>query len=270
MAASKTKAGDYVIYEVNNLVFFYNANSAKILDGITFSVPEGSVLSILGPNGAGKSTLLNCMSGTLTPQSGTVMLSGRNLGSMKPKEIARLMSYVPQEQLPTFGYTVLDFVVMGLAFKIGLFERPSKADYELAEAALEKTGIIHLKNKSIRELSGGERQQAVIARAIVGSPKVILFDEPTAHLDFGNQLRTLRIIKKLAADGFSAVVTTHNPDHAVLLGGQAVLLCKQGRFACGSTEEILTEQRLREMYETDILLRRMEEVGRSVCIYPNL
>lgn len=259
-----------MIYEVSDICFTYPGGGRRILDHIGFTLAEGEILTILGPNGAGKSTLLRCMLNLLEPESGAVYLCGRDVRRLRPRETAGLVSYVQQTQHASFPYTVLDFVLMGRAPMLGLFERPGEADREAALRALADMGVAHLRDKPCTELSGGEYQQAMIARAIVRKPRAILFDEPTAHLDSGNQLRTLRIIRRLSEAGYALIVTTHNPDHAILLGGSAAILDGSGRLRKGTTAEIVTETNLKDVYGADLLLRYLPEAGRVVCIYPNL
>ena len=131
-------------------------------------------------------------------------------------------------------------------------------------------GLSELADRPYTEISGGEMQQASIARAIVRKPEVILFDEPTAHLDFGNQLRTLRVIKELSREGYTTVITTHNPDHAILLGGTAAILSRDGKLRTGPTQELITEETLSEVYNSELKIRYIEELGRRVCLYPNI
>ena len=259
-----------MIYEVNDLTFSYPSTQRKVLDSISLSLHKGEILCILGPNGAGKTTLLNCMAGLLKPQSGSIRLCGRQLSDMKEKEIAALVGFVPQLHTPSFDYRVLDFVLMGRAPKTGKFSRPSAADEALCMDVLRSMGIDHLAEKSYLNLSGGERQQLLIARAIVQEPEVILFDEPTAHLDFGNQQRVLQRVRQMAKDGFSVVITTHNPDHALLLGDQAVIVTRDGKVLQGTSEEILTEEMLKDVYGIDLKLTYIEELGRKACLVPEL
>lgn len=259
-----------MIYEVNDLTFSYPSTRRKVLDSISLSLHKGEILCILGPNGAGKTTLLNCMAGLLKPQSGSIRLCGRQLSDIKEKEIAALVGFVPQLHTPSFDYRVLDFVLMGRAPKTGTFSRPSAADEALCMDVLKSMGIDHLAEKSYLNLSGGERQQLLIARAIVQEPEVILFDEPTAHLDFGNQQRVLKRVRQMAEDGFSVVITTHNPDHALLLGDQAAIVTRDGKVLQGTSEEILTEEMLKEVYGIDLKLTYIEELGRKACLVPEL
>lgn len=259
-----------IIYDIRDLSFSYPTLSRSVLDGVNLKVAQGEVFSVLGRNGAGKSTLLGCMLRLLKPQGGQIFLSGKNLGDMSERDISALVGYVPQTHIPAFGHTVFDFVQMGCASRIGLFSHPGKSERALTENALSEMGLEQLADRPYTEISGGERQLATIARAIVSRPQIVLFDEPTAHLDFGNQLRVLRIIKELSEKGFAVVFTTHNPDHAILLGGSAAVLDRQGRLVSGKTEEIITESSLREVYDSDLRLKYIEEFGRKVCVYPSL
>lgn len=259
-----------MIYEVDNLTFSYPGGDRKVLDHACLSLGQGEILCILGPNGAGKTTLLSCMAGLLIPQSGSVRLCGRDINQMKEKEIAKLAGYVPQIHTPAFDYKVLDVVLMGRAPKTGMFARPSGEDEAFCLKVLESMNLSHLAQKSYLDISGGERQQVIIARAIAQEPKVILFDEPTAHLDYGNQHRVLRRVRQMKEEGYSVVITTHNPDHALLLGDKAAVVDKEGHIIQGKSREILTEETLARIYETDLRLLYVKELGRTICAVPEL
>lgn len=259
-----------MIYNVNNLIFKYPAGDRNVLDNASLTLREGEILCILGPNGAGKTTLMNCMAGLLKPDSGTIELCGKNIEQMKEKEIANLVGYVPQIHTPAFDYRVLDFVLMGRAPKTGTFSRPKVEDEEMCMKVLESMNIAHLAEKSYLNISGGERQQVLIARAIVQEPKVVLFDEPTAHLDYGNQQRVLKRVKKMSREGFSVVITTHNPDHALLLGDKAAIVGRDGSIVQGDCSEIVTEETLKKVYDIDLKLMWVEELGRMACLVPSL
>ena len=254
------------IVEVKNAVFTYPNGSRKILDGCDLTIQPGELVSILGPNGAGKSTLLNCACGLLTPQSGQVLLEGKPIDTLDQRQIAKVIGYVQQNQRAAFSYSVFHYVLMGRASTIGLFQKPGKQDEEKAMQVLEMMGIAHLADCSVTEISGGERQQAAIARAVVQNPRVIFFDEPTAHLDYGNQINTLRLIASLQEKGFAVIMTTHNPDHCMMLGGKVAILDKKGILETGTVAEILTEERLKRVYNTELRLSYVEDVQRIACI----
>ena len=270
MAPVQTEDEHQMIYEVKNLTFSYPNSERKVLDNASLTLKAGEVLCILGPNGAGKTTLLNCMAGLLTPQSGSVTLCGRDIKQMSPREVAQTVGYVPQLHTPSFDYRVIDFVLMGHAPKTGIFSKPSEEDEQMCLDVLRSMNLEHIAYKSYIEISGGERQQLLIARSIVQQPKAILFDEPTAHLDYGNQHRVLKRVRQMADSGYSVVITTHNPDHALLLGDKAAIVEKSGVITQGSSHEIITEERLRKVYDTDLRLMYIEELGRTVCLVPEL
>ena len=259
-----------MIIEAEKLNFAYSTRTRQILHDVSFTLEEGQVMSILGPNGAGKSTLLNLVATLNTPDSGIVKLCGRDTKNMKPKEVAAILSYVPQTHTPAFSYTVFNFVLMGRAPKVGMFQKPKKEDFRIVEQVMEEVGIARLADTPYTEISGGERQQATIARALVQEPKAILFDEPTAHLDYGNQLKTLRVIKSLKERGYAVIITTHNPDHAIMLGGTTAILDRSGHLTVGDSDKIITQETLQDVYAADLKLVFMEDVGRYVCIPPNL
>ena len=259
-----------MIYDVKNLCFAYSPSSKQVLNGVSFTLDEGEVLSILGPNGAGKSTLLNCLARLLTPQKGSITLCGKDISSLSFRDIAKQIGYVPQNHVPAFPYTVLNYVAMGRAHRIGLLSRPREDDLQSSLEALRTLGIEYLADKHYTEISGGERQQATIARVLVQDPKAILFDEPTAHLDYGNQLRILRLIREMTQRGYAVIITTHNPDHALLLGGQAAILDRSGQLEFGAAKDIITEEKLSKVYETELYLLDIEKLGRTACVPPKL
>ena len=258
------------IYEIRDITFTYPSLDRTVLDHVSVDIAEGDVVTILGRNGAGKSTLLGCMLGLKRPRDGEILLSGRSLRGMSEREIATVVGYVPQSHAPAFEHTVFDFVQMGCASRISLFSRPGQREREDTAAVLTELGIAQLADRPYSRLSGGEQQQAIIARAIVTRPRIILFDEPTAHLDFGNQVRTLRLVRQFADKGFAVVITSHNPDHAILLGGRTALLDSNGHLQSGKTEDIVTEDALRAIYGADLRLEYSAALGRRLCAYPNL
>lgn len=188
-----------MILQVKDLSFRYDS-SRRIFQNVNFELDKGEILSILGTNGAGKSTLLNCLAGLFRPESGEILLGGRSMKTMSMGDVAKTVGYVPQIHTPAYAYTVREFTVMGRTPYIGAFATPSKEDYRIADEALERMNISHIAGKSYTEISGGERQQVTIARALTQQPQIILLDEPTAHLDYGNQYRVVQMIKELAQE----------------------------------------------------------------------
>lgn len=254
-----------MLLEVEGLAFGYRPES-PIFQDVSFTLDVGQTLSIIGPNGSGKSALLNCLAGLVHPTRGQIRIDGVAQSAFSARELARVVGYLPQEQRPAFGYTVRDFVVMGRAPHLRTLATPGKADYALADSVLDDLGLTPLAGRPYPEISGGERQQAGIARVLVQQPKLIMLDEPTSALDFGNQLRTVALLRDLADDGFAVVMTTHTPDQAILLDDQVALLDGAGHLSVGSVADVLREDRLREIYRADLRLLRIPELGRLACL----
>ncbi|MBR6430727.1 MAG: ABC transporter ATP-binding protein [Oscillospiraceae bacterium] len=256
-----------MILEVKNLAFSYHKNDKQIFHDVNISLEAGEILTILGPNGAGKSTLLNCLANLLKPTRGEILLDGKSHAEMSLREVAQVLGYVPQNHAATYSYRVRDFVVMGRAPYLGIFEKPKRADYEIANTIIRELGIEKYADKPYTEISGGERQQAMIARAITQKPKIIMFDEPTNHLDFGNQMRTIMKIKDLASKGYAVIMTTHMPNHAIMLQGKTAILNRSGELICGETEQIVTDENLRDIYQVDVRVVDVAEAGGKLCVF---
>lgn len=253
------------LLRADGLAFRYT-HGTTIFSGVSFSVEPGEVLSLLGPNGAGKSTLLNCIAGLASPSEGTVSVSGRPVESYSARELAAHIGYVRQSISVAYGYTVREYLVMGAAPRIGMFSSPKREDYERVEQAIADLSLQDLAERVVSQLSGGERQRVAIARVIVQDPKVILFDEPTSALDFGNQIRVMRTIRDLANRGYAVIMTTHNPDQPILLGGKVAMLNSDGTLAVGDAKTTLTSERLSKLYGTPLHLVYVDEVDRVACV----
>ena len=248
-----------------NQLYFQHQRHIPLLNGIDLTLPKGELMTILGANGRGKSTLLNCIAGLLTPQQGEIYLNNAEIKTLSGKQIARQVAYVSQYSPQTYQYKVLDYVVLGRAAHLGLFGKPSEEDYHLAEQALAQLGISHFTDKIYMQMSGGEKQLVNLAKILVQQPQLILFDEPTSALDYGNVFKTLSLIKNLSHQQFSIIMTTHNPDHPMLLhdvipNSKVAILNTQGKLHCGFTED-----NLRELYQTDLRLIEVPELGRKIC-----
>lgn len=254
--------------EIQDLSFSYG--SRLILDKLNLTIQPSETLSILGPNGAGKTTFLNGVAGLLKPTSGHITYEKKEFHKLTPNQMALLVGYVPQLIVPSFDYSVLEYVVTGCAPQIGTFKKPGEEHYKIAREAIAETGITYLADKSYRQISGGERQQVSIARVIAQRPAYILMDEPTSHLDYGNQIRVLKTIKKLSKNGFGVVFTTHNPDHVLLLGGNVAVIDREGHLHYGKAELMINHQLLSRLYDTEICLIKPENSKRLVCFAPDL
>ena len=247
-------------------VDFAYPGQGNTLNEVYFGVAPGELITLLGPNGSGKSTLLNCIMNLLQPQCGTIALDGTAVCEMGRRDIARMVAYVPQSTSVNFSYTVRDYVAMGRAPFLKMYTSPSKEDYLRVDRALERLDIDRLRTRSYNELSGGQQQLVDVARALAQDPRLILFDEPTSALDYGNQIKVLRMIKELSIEGYAIVMTTHNPDHPILLDSAVCLLDCEGRLVKGAVGEIMQEDRLASVYQSEMIIRYVEDAGRRVCM----
>ena len=222
--------------------------SVPIFQDISFSIERGQTLCLLGPNGVGKTTLFKTILGLLSPLAGDILLSGENISTWTVRERARRIAYVPQVHTPPFPFTVHDVVLMGRATHIGNLGIPGKKDRRIADDAIEMLGIAHLAQKIYTKISGGERQLVLLARAIAQQPQLLCMDEPTASLDFGNQVLLMNRIHVLSAAGITVIMTTHAPNHAFYCSDVTAVMGWDGVFSVGRTNDIITEARLEKLY----------------------
>jgi iron complex transport system ATP-binding protein len=232
--------------------------------GVDLEVRPSEVLCLLGPNGSGKTTLFKTMLGLLPPQAGEVRLDGIPVADLARPDIARRVAYVPQAHAAHFPFTVADMVVMGRTAHLGLFASPSQEDGRKALAALATLGIAELAEAEYTRISGGQRQLALIARALAQDAPAIVMDEPTASLDFGNQVVVLSEVRRLAERGLAIVLSTHDPDHAFSIGHRVALLDGGRLIAQGAPQEVLTPERLRAVYGVSVVVERLSR-GQTVC-----
>lgn len=241
-----------MILSVKDLTFRYG--SRKALDNVSFMMRPGEILCVMGPNGSGKSTLIDCVMGIRKPDSGTVLLDGKDVSICKRQEIARHAAYVPQNHSVTFPYTVREAVMMGRTAYLPAFGAPGKADERLAETAMERVGIEALAERPYGSISGGELRLVLLARALCQQTPLVLMDEPTAHLDYRNELKFLELVSSLGKeDGIAVLIATHAPDQSFFLEScgcdvSALFLQKGVVAAKGRPGEIITECRLEEVY----------------------
>ncbi|MDP3197257.1 ABC transporter ATP-binding protein [Tabrizicola sp.] len=219
---------------------------------IVVSLARGEVLALLGPNGSGKTTLLKTLLGLLPARSGTLLLDDRPLAALSPPERARSLGYVPQAHAGTFAFTVETVVLMGRSAHAGLFTAPSARDHTVAFAMLERLGIARLAQRPYTEISGGERQLVLIARALAQEPAYVVLDEPTASLDFGNQGRVMQEIRRLAAEGLGVLFTTHDPNQALRHADRVMMIRDGQAIASGGAMDLLTPERLQRLYGVGI------------------
>ncbi len=232
---------------------------------ISLSLGPGEVLCLLGPNGAGKTTLFRTLLGLQRRLGGQITIDEDRLERLKPVEIARRMAYVPQAHVTEFAFSVLDVVLMGRTARLKPFASPGPADERIAREKLDELGIGSLAEADYTKISGGQRQLALIARALAQGAPILVLDEPTASLDFGNQAMVLGRIRDLAASGYGIVLSTHDPDHALMVASRVAIIADGGLIAIGLPQDVVTGELLSAIYRTDV---RVEETisGRRVCV----
>lgn len=231
---------------VHDLRFSYGAHS--VLSGVSFSLEEGRMCTVLGQNGAGKTTLFKCILGFLPSYTGSIRIGACEARDLAPRELAKQIAYIPQNHHQSFGYSVLDMVLMGTAHSLSLFSLPGEAQKRGAYAALDRLGILDLADKNIGRISGGEQQLVFIARALAQKAKLLIMDEPTASLDFGNQDRVMRLIKGLTQDGCSVLLSTHTPQHALWYADSVLALQNGQVLATGAPEAVISGALLQQLY----------------------
>ena len=252
------------IIEVNDISFSYNKGD-NIFENISFSISKGDVLCILGPNGTGKTTLLKCLNGLEDINSGEILLNGENIKALTFPEISKLVGYIPQGHVSTFPFSVIDVVLMGRSPYINLTDSPREKDLKIAEKFLKNLGILDVKDRAYTTLSGGERQLVFLARVLTQEPDLLILDEPTSHLDFGNQIKLLELIENLSKKGLAIIMSSHFPDHT-FLGSNKVAIMKNKMFiALGNPFDVVTKENLKKAYDIDIELIEVSK-SRRVCV----
>ena len=249
---------------VDKLSFSYGRR--EVLKNVSFTAEYGQFLSVLGPNGVGKSTLFRCMLGILKPNAGGTVIDGAEVSSMTAAELAGRIAYIPQSHSPVFNFSVFDMVLMGTTAQTGHFSSPGAKQAARVEAALEKLGISYLRDRGCGELSGGERQLTLIARAIAQQAKIFVMDEPSASLDFGNRIRVMQTMRDLAREGYCVIQSTHDPDQAYLWSDKILALHGGGVLACGAPGEIMTSDLISRLYGVGVEVCRVGEGDLRVCI----
>ena len=235
---------------VRNLSCQYG--SRPVLWDVSFTLQEGELVFLLGANGAGKSTLFRCILGLLPQYKGELLIQGNAARTLSPRTLARLISYVPQNHHPTFAYSALNMVLMGTNHALPPFASPGKREYALARKVMEQLGIGDLENRDFNTLSGGEQQLVLTARAIAQQGKILLMDEPTASLDYGNQLRVLEQTRELARQGYTILLSCHDPQLALLYADRVIALHDGKIIADGKPGQVITPELLRTLYQVDV------------------
>lgn len=219
-----------------------------VLQNVNFALASGSLCCLLGANGSGKTTLMRSILGVLPLQSGEILLDGNPVQRLSHADRARHIAWVPQAHEGTFAYSVIDMVMMGLSPHLGAFSLPGKHELHAARQQLAALGIAHLAERSWKALSGGERQLALIARALVQRPRLLLLDEPASSLDFGHQISLLDTLKQLRQTGMALFMATHHPLHARAIADTVIRVEPDGRVTQGSAQNQLQVDALAALY----------------------
>ena len=253
-----------MILEVENGCFGY-PKQEEILTDINIKLEEGHILSVLGPNGIGKTTLLKCMIGLMPWSRGRSLLTGKDIRTLKSKEIWNMISYIPQTHGFSFSYTGLEMVMLGRSSHLGLFSQPGHREIEMAEAMMEKVGITRLADKDCNRMSGGELQMVLIARALINEPKLIILDEPETGLDFHNQILVLNMVEKLDhEENIGAIMNTHYPTNAMSIADEALMMNRKGDRFYGPTGDILNESNISKSFDVNVVVDEIMYQNRTI------
>jgi len=240
------------ILSLENIHFRYYPDDPNVLTDLSLNIPSGKVTAILGPNGTGKTTLLHILLGLLKPFQGNVKVSGKSHREYSRQDLSQMIGLVPQFESIPFNFSVFEYVLLGRSPYLKPFQLPGEEDVRITEDALESAGIQHLAEKPVTEISGGERQLVHISRVLSQQTRILLLDEPTAHLDLENQNRILRLLKLMSTRGKTAVLTTHDPNAAIFAADYFVLMNRGNIAAKGDLNKVITAENLSAIYRTPI------------------
>lgn len=251
--------------EISELRYLYDKHT--VLDGIDLKIREGEVLGILGPNGCGKTTLLRNLNKNISPKSGCVLLNDMDMRDIAKKDVAKEIAVVPQTNEIHFSFTVRDIVSMGRMPFQGMMGVESAEDKAIIDSAMEQTGVMKFAERHINTMSGGERQRVIIARAIAQTPKIILMDEPTLHLDISMQFDALNLVYKLSRErGLTVVIVSHDLGMVARYCDRIVMLHDHKIHALGTPQEVLTPENMRTVFNVDAELIYDEKIGKHTVI----
>lgn len=252
-----------MILQARGLTIGYG--TTPVASDIELDVRAGEVTCLLGPNGSGKTTLFKTLIGLIPPLAGEVTVDGRPLSSLSVRETAERIAYVPQQHAPTFPFRVFDVVMMARQVRKGLLSAPGGHDRERTREVLEQLDMLELSDADYSRISGGQRQMVMIARALAQDTRTLVLDEPTASLDYGNQVRIIGEIARLAGKGYGVVLSTHNPDHAFAVADKVTLMHDGRIVASGTPGDVLVADRLSAVYGVAMSVRQLE--GQlTVCV----
>ena len=250
--------------EIRTLSFSYGSH--QVLHDVNVTIPDGTLVNVLGPNGVGKSTLFRCILGLNKEYEGEILVNGHDMRTLSIAERAKEISYIPQSHAPVYDYEVLDVVLMSTGADLGMLRTPGPRHKKQAWRALERIGIEHLAFRTYTQISGGEQQLVLVARALAQNAKTIIMDEPTSALDYGNTVRVLSCVRQLAREGLSIMQSTHQPDQAFLYS-DATLVINDGTVrAFGPPKEVITSDLVSELYRVDVEVNSLYDDKVRVCV----
>ncbi|WP_321478556.1 ABC transporter ATP-binding protein [uncultured Bacteroides sp.] len=253
--------------EIKNAALGYQQKT--ILRNVNLEIHTGQTVCVLGRNGSGKTTLFRSLLGLLSLHSGEILLDGKDLSSWDRVQFARKVAYVPQARSLPFPFTVMDVVLFGRVSHLKSFASPGREDKAIAEWCLERLNILHLRKRVFTQLSGGEQQMVIVARALAQQPAFLIMDEPTSSLDFGNQIRIIRQVNALKDESLGILMATHSPDHAFMCNAKVAIVRNHTVMAQGACEKVITEGLLKDIYGTDIRIHALSDnimTSRKVCV----
>ncbi len=257
-----------MLLEVNNISCGYTKNQS-ILSDVSFKLNSGEICCILGSNGVGKSTLFKSILNILPLQKGDIYVDGENTKKWSSMKQAKQFAYVSQFHVPPFPYKVKDVILMGRVSHIGYFGQPRKKDYDLVEEIMNDMGIFHLRNEDYTNISGGERQLVMFAKALVQEPSFLFLDEPTASLDYFNSIKVLSIINNISRKDIGVIMITHSPDQAFLSNSKALMITKSKTIIYGDSNNVITSKNLKDVYGANLrILDYMTDTGtiQKTCV----
>lgn len=252
-----------MIIQINELTCGYHGQ--PLFDPLTLDIAQGNVICILGPNGVGKTTFFKTLLGFLPPLGGEITIEQRAIAQWNRRSLAQKIAYVPQVHTQPFTYSAFDMILMGRTPYFNSLATPSKADYTICKQVMDSLGISRLGNRRYAELSGGEQQMVLIARALAQKPAFLFMDEPTSNLDYGNQMHLLQQIIRLRERDIGVMMITHTPDHAFLCADHVMLFYRDHRVHVGPTADVLSESALTDAYGISVsLFQNHDKHGKSV------
>ncbi|MDR3366299.1 MAG: ABC transporter ATP-binding protein [Prevotellaceae bacterium] len=254
--------------ELKNVTLGYPKKT--VLKHVCMELHTGQTICVLGKNGSGKTTLFKSILGILPLLSGEILLNGKSVCRWSRRKFARLVAYVPQARSLPFPFTALDVALFGRTAHLSAFALPARKDRLIAEECMEKLRIDHLKNRIFTQLSGGEQQMVIVARALAQQPAFLVMDEPTSSLDFGNQIKIIRQVNELKSESLGVLMATHSPDHAYMCGADVAVVHGGELRSCGHSSRVITEKMLRDVYGVDVRILTISggggEDGRKICM----